>query len=69
MRTGLEPTPVLTAATKPGLDWRAGRALTEMGAAIVNALKTSNFAGEQTSPENHIVGCAGGADVTGNDCM
>jgi hypothetical protein len=26
-------------------------------------------AGEESSPENYIVGCVGGADPTGNDCM
>jgi hypothetical protein len=41
---GLEPTPVLTAAT-------------------------AKSAGEQSSPENLVVACAGGADATGNDCM
>jgi hypothetical protein len=67
--SGLEPTPVLMMATKPSLDRRAEPALANAGAAIVKPFKAAKFAGEQTSPENHAVGCAGGADVTGNDCM
>jgi hypothetical protein len=32
-------------------------------------IDTAKSAGELASPENAIVHCAGGADVTGNDCM
>jgi hypothetical protein len=65
---GLEPTPVLMPATKPSLDRRAGPALASTGATI-RPFKVAKSEGEQTSPENRVVGCAGGTDVTGNDCM
>jgi hypothetical protein len=36
---------------------------------IVAVTAEAKSADEQPSPENHIGGCVGGADVTGNDCM
>jgi hypothetical protein len=66
---GLQPTPVLMPATKPRLDRRPGSALANAGAAIVKPFKVATSAGEQTNPENRVVGCVGGADSTGNDCM
>lgn len=36
---------------------------------IVEVMAEARSADEQSSPENHIVGCVGGADPTGNDCM
>ena len=59
----------LTLARKPSLDRRAEPALASAGAAIVKPFKAPTSAGEQTNPENRIVGCAGGMDATGNDCM
>jgi hypothetical protein len=58
----------LQLARKPSLDRRIRPALAT-AAAIVKPLNATKSAGEQTSPENHIVGCAGGMDATGNDCM
>jgi hypothetical protein len=59
----------LNLARKPSLDRRAGPALANARAAIVKPFNAAGSAGEQTTPENHIVGCAGGVDATGNDCM
>jgi hypothetical protein len=36
---------------------------------IVAVTAEAESAGEESSPENYIVGCVGGADPTGNDCM
>lgn len=65
---GLTP-PALTAATKSILDRSPEVVLAEAGAAIVNTVRTAQSAVQQTYPENPVVGCAGGADATGNDCM
>jgi outer membrane immunogenic protein len=54
---------------KSSLDKQAEPALANAGAAIGKAFKAAKSAGEQTNPENRIVGCAGGMDATGNDCM
>jgi hypothetical protein len=59
----------LKLARNPSLDRRAGPALANAGAAIVKPFKAARSAGEQTNPDNRIVGCAGGMDATGNDCM
>ena len=58
----------LNLARKPSLDRRAGPALANARAAIVRPFKAARAAGVQTNSENHIVGCAGGMDATGNDC-
>jgi len=59
----------LKLARNASLDRRAGPALASAGAAIVKPFKTAKSVGGQTSPENPIVGCAGGMDATGNECM
>ena len=59
----------LKLARKPSSDRRAGPALANAGAATVKPFKTAKSASEQTDPENHVVGCAGGMDANGNDCM
>ena len=59
----------LKLARKPSSDRRAGPALANAGAATVKPFKAAKPASEGTNPENHVVGCAGGMDATGNDCM
>jgi hypothetical protein len=59
----------LTLARKASLDRRTGPALANAGSMTVKPFKAAKSAGEQTNPENHVVGCAGGMDATGNDCM
>lgn len=66
---GLEPTPTLATATKPSLDKSAGPALAKVEVAIGKPLNTAQSTAKQPGPENHIVGCAGGMDSTGSDCM
>jgi hypothetical protein len=59
----------LKLARKPSSDRRAGPALANAGAATVKPFKAAKSASEGTNPENHVVGCAGGMDANGNDCM
>ena len=59
----------LNLARKPSLDRRAGPTMAHAGAAIVKPFKAAESAGEQTTGENRFVGCAGGMDATGNECM
>lgn len=68
---GLEPT--LATATMPSLGRLAGpalgSALAMVGAAIGKPLDTGQSTTKQADPENPILGCAGGTDFTGCDCM